>query len=84
MQEEWANNGAEHEARQEEVVQPAWLTYRQARVYAGLPRDALRRLIDAGEIRGVRLGRAVRISRASLDAYMEGQTWQPEEEDGDA
>ena len=56
----------------------AWLSYRQAGAYlGGLSRDTLRRRIEAGDIRAVRLGKTVRIERASVDAYMENQTWQP-------
>ena len=63
----------------EAEVWGAWLSYRQAGVYlGGLSRDTLRRRIEAGDIRAARLGKTVRIERASLDAYMESQTWQPE------
>ena len=49
-----------------------WLTYRQAEEIAGLSRTTLRKLVDGGEIQIRRVGRAVRINRASLDAYMNG------------
>ena len=49
-----------------------WVTYRQAEEIAGLSRTTLRKLVDDGEIRIRRVGRAVRINRASLDAYMNG------------
>ncbi len=47
-----------------------WVTYRQAEEIAGLSRTTLRKLVDEGEIRIKRVGRAVRINRGSLDAYM--------------
>lgn len=47
-----------------------WVTYRQAEEIAGLSRTTLRKLVDEGTIRVKRVGRAVRINRASLDAYM--------------
>ena len=47
-----------------------WVTYRQAEEIASLSRATLRKLVDGGEIRIKRVGRAVRINRASLDAYM--------------
>ncbi len=47
-----------------------WVTYRQAEEIAGLSRATLRKLVDGGEIRIKRVGRAVRINRGSLDAYM--------------
>jgi excisionase family DNA binding protein len=49
-----------------------WVTYRQAEEIAGLSRTTLRKLVDEGEIQVRRVGRAVRINRASLDAYMNG------------
>ncbi len=49
-----------------------WVTYRQAEEIAGLSRTTLRKLVDEGAIKVRRVGRAVRINRASLDAYMNG------------
>ena len=54
---------------QTEVVRE-WLTYRQAEEIAGLSRTTLRKLVDEGELKVKRVGRAVRINRASLDTYM--------------
>jgi excisionase family DNA binding protein len=51
-----------------------WVTYRQAEEVAGLSRTTLRKLVDEGEIQIKRVGRAVRINRASLDAFMGGDT----------
>jgi excisionase family DNA binding protein len=50
------------------------VTYRQAEEVAGLSRTTLRKLVDEGEIQIKRVGRAVRINRASLDAFMGGDT----------
>ena len=49
-----------------------WLTYREAEQLVGLSRTTLWKLIGAGKIEYRRVGRAVRINRASLDAYMNG------------
>jgi excisionase family DNA binding protein len=49
-----------------------WVTYRQAEEIAGLSRTTLRKLVDQGDIKIRRVGRAVGINRASLDAYMNG------------
>ncbi len=46
------------------------VTYKQAEDISGLSRTTLRKLVDGGQIRIKRVGRAVRINRASLDAYM--------------
>ena len=54
---------------QTEVVRE-WLTYRQAEEIAGLSRTTLRKLVDEGDLKVKRVGRAVRINRASLDGYM--------------
>lgn len=51
-----------------------WVTYREAEQLVGLSRTTLWKLIGSGEIRCRRVGRAVRINRASLEAYMSGPT----------
>ena len=56
---------------QAEVVRE-WITYREAEQLVGLSRTTLWKLISAGEIECRRVGRAVRINRASLQAYMRG------------
>ncbi len=53
------------------------MTYRQAEEIAGLSRTTLRKLVDEGAIKVRRVGRAVRINRASLDAYMNGDATTP-------
>jgi excisionase family DNA binding protein len=55
-------------------VQREWLGYEEARRLVGLSRTTLYRLVKTGEIKGARIGRSVRINRASLDEYMERQT----------
>jgi excisionase family DNA binding protein len=49
---------------------PAWLSYPAAVHYCGLSRTTLSRLVEAGEIDAARYGRAVRISRDSLESFM--------------
>ena len=51
-----------------------WVTYKQAEEISGLSRTTLRTLVDGGQIRIKRVGRAVRINRATLDAYMNAET----------
>jgi excisionase family DNA binding protein len=52
-------------------VQPEWLTYREAETLSGLSRTTLWRLVtQEEEIRAAHVGRAVRINRESLSAYM--------------
>jgi excisionase family DNA binding protein len=48
----------------------AWISYSAAQVYAGLGRTKLWELVSAGEVEAAKVGRAVRISRQSLDEYM--------------
>lgn len=57
------------EETQWEIVQE-WLTYRQAEDIFALSRTTLWKLINTSEIEAAQVGRAVRISRASLDAFM--------------
>ena len=54
---------------QAEIVR-SWLTYKEAERLVGLSRTTLWKLISAGEIECRKVGRAVRINRESLEAYM--------------
>lgn len=51
-------------------IAKGWLTYREAEQLVGLSRTTLWKLIGAGEIEHRKVGRAVRINRESLEAYM--------------
>lgn len=55
-------------------VQPVWLTYREAEIYASLSRTTLWRIASNGELQVARIGRAVRINRPSLEAYLKRAT----------
>jgi excisionase family DNA binding protein len=52
------------------VEEAAWLSYPEAQRFSGLGRTKLWKLISAGEVEAAKVGRAVRISRPSLDAYL--------------
>jgi excisionase family DNA binding protein len=52
-------------------VTPQWLRYPEAERYSGLGRTTLTKLIGTREIKAVKVGKSVRISRTSLDEYME-------------
>jgi excisionase family DNA binding protein len=49
---------------------PSWLSYSAAQRFSGLGRTKLWELISIGEVEAAKVGRAVRINRQSLDAYM--------------
>jgi excisionase family DNA binding protein len=51
-------------------ITPEWVTYKQAEELSGLSRTTLWKLVSASEIEAARVGRAVRISRKSLDQFM--------------
>ena len=53
------------------AIMPAWLNYKQAEAYANLSRTTLWQLINARKIKAARIGRAVRIERDSLQAFLE-------------
>jgi len=55
-------------------ITPAWLNYKQAEAYSNLSRTTLWQLVNARKIRAARIGRAVRIERDSLQAFMEQST----------
>lgn len=57
---------------QAEIVRE-WLTYKEAEQLVGLSRTTLWKLICNEEVEYRRIGRAVRINRESLQAYMRGE-----------
>ena len=59
-------------------VEALWLTYAEAQTVSGLGRTKLWQLVSSGEIKAARVGRAVRISRRSLEEFMERQATQPQ------
>jgi excisionase family DNA binding protein len=54
-------------------TQPNWVSYEEAARLVGLGRTTLWRLVGAGEIEAARVGRSVRLSRGSLEAFMKRQ-----------
>ena len=48
---------------------PELMDYDTVRTYCGLSRTSTWRLIKAGELEAVKLGRSVKVRRTSLDAY---------------
>ena len=54
-----------------------WLTYAEAGRMVGLSRVTLWKMVSAGEVEAARVGRAVRISRESLTAYMKRSATNP-------
>jgi len=65
-----ASQQQQGELVQTEIV-PTWITYEEAQRLTSLGRTTLWRLIRAGEVKSATVGRAVRINRESLEAYME-------------
>jgi excisionase family DNA binding protein len=65
------------------VITPAWLNYKQAEAYSNLSRTTLWQLISARKIRAARIGRAVRIERDSLQAFMQQSADEPRDWCGD-
>jgi excisionase family DNA binding protein len=60
----------------ETQTEAAWLTYKQAQVYANIGRTKMTELVNTGEVKAARVGRAVRINREALEDYMERQATQ--------
>jgi excisionase family DNA binding protein len=52
-------------------IEPTWITYEEAQRLTSLGRTTLWRICSSGEIKTARIGRAVRINRQSLEAYMD-------------
>jgi excisionase family DNA binding protein len=64
----------------ESAIQPVLLSVPQAGAYLNVSSDTVRRLIRNGSIPHARIGNSIRIRRADLDDYLEGQVsrqWQP-------
>jgi excisionase family DNA binding protein len=59
------------------AITPAWLNYKQAEAYSNLSRTTLWQLIKGRKIKAARIGRAVRIERDSLEAFMEQSADEP-------
>jgi excisionase family DNA binding protein len=51
-------------------VEAEWLRYPEAERYSGLGRSTLFGLVQSGQIRAAKVGKAVRLSRSSIDQYM--------------
>jgi len=64
------NHGEQERDMATAVEEAAWLDYGAAQKYTGLGRTKLWELLSDGSIEGAKVGRAVRISRRSLDEYM--------------
>jgi excisionase family DNA binding protein len=52
-------------------IKPEWLTYEDAQRLTSLGRTTLWRIVKSGEVKSAYIGRAVRISRKSLEEHME-------------
>ncbi len=52
-------------------LQREWITYAEAQTLSGLGRTTLWKLLNSGEIKAARVGRAVRLSRRSLEEYLQ-------------
>ena len=52
-------------------LQREWLTYAEAQTVSGLGRTTLWKLLNSGEIKAARVGRAIRLNRRSLEEYLE-------------
>jgi excisionase family DNA binding protein len=59
-----------------DTVSKEWLSYKEAGKYVGLGRTKLHEIVSGGKVKAVRVGRAVRLNRRSLDEFMEGQATQ--------
>ena len=58
------------ETKNTEATTGAWLSYKGASAYCGLGRTTLTALVTSGVVPAAKVGKAVRISKAGLDAYM--------------
>jgi excisionase family DNA binding protein len=57
------------------VEEAAWISYSEAQRYTGFGCTKLWELVSAGEVEAAKVGRAVRISRKSLEEYMKRHSY---------
>jgi len=58
-------------------VKAEYLTYEQARQLTGLSRQTVWRAVKSGEVQAFKVGRSVKISRKSLEAYVQAEPVKP-------
>ena len=61
----------------QDEIRAEWVDYKQGQLLTSLGRTTLWRLVSSGEIEAARVGRAVRINRTSLNAYMKRLAQEP-------
>lgn len=59
----------------ETAVERSWYSYGEAQEYAGIGRTKLWELVSSGQLQASKIGRSVRISKTSLDEYLESQSY---------
>jgi excisionase family DNA binding protein len=57
------------------IEEPAWISYSEAQRYVGLGRTKLFELVSGGDVEAAKIGRAVRISKRSLEDYMKRNSY---------
>jgi excisionase family DNA binding protein len=68
-------NRLERSAVETVLKWPEYMDPKTVREYCGLSRTSTWRLIKAGELEAVKLGRSVKVRRASLDRYLEAHAY---------
>jgi excisionase family DNA binding protein len=61
----------------QDEIRSEWVDYKSAQLLTSLGRTTLWRLVSSGEIEAARVGRAVRLSRTSLTAFMKRSAEKP-------
>ena len=60
-----------------EPARREWVSYAEAERYSALSRTTIGRCVKRGEIQAAHVGRAMRISRQSLEEFMKTHATQP-------
>jgi excisionase family DNA binding protein len=61
-----------------ENISQDWVGFPEAKRFSGLSRRTLRRLIGNRQLRATKIGRATRIDKHSLEAFVENHPTQPQ------
>jgi excisionase family DNA binding protein len=56
-------------------VERQWLSYQEITEIYGISRGTVWKLISAGEIKAAKIGRSVRISRCSIEQFLNQQDY---------
>ena len=52
-----------------------WLSYEEARIFSGIGKITLWKMVTSGEIEAIKIGRSVKISKRGLEEYLKSRRY---------